>query len=164
MGSWLTSRNQFRHVREQAGLAFGHSQAKDAVGAAVDLLHVLDAHRNAMWYLEHAREQGDAEGELTWRTASEATRNAVTAPHLWVRCLIPAVTRVAEEAVLATYAMEGSGVRGELSQTQCNAKDKTVAYERAVIAAVHSATVGGRPIALTVDPTADQNKIAGATS
>ncbi|WP_156893300.1 hypothetical protein [Actinokineospora enzanensis] len=151
-GSVITTVWRARQEAEQAGLGFAREQAKDALAAAVDLLTALDAHRNAMWYLEDAREQGDADGEQRWRGASETTRDAVTGPHLWVRCLIPAVTDAAEKAVRATYDMEGAGALGRLPEAQHNAKNLTVAYERAVITAVHQATIGGTPVALMTRP------------
>lgn len=87
---------------------------------AIDLIAqvcaVLADHRTAMWELESRRYRHESAQRIQEALdATLVTRAAVSAPHLKLRLLLPALRGQLEEAVAATYRMD-SAMRPEVAQ------------------------------------------------
>ena len=82
------------------------SRRQAAVDAVAELVAAVSAHRSAMWHRESLRLDG---GDWTTaRTASHATRAAISAPAVRVAVLAPALRQAADAATSASYALRGA--------------------------------------------------------
>ncbi|MFF4756362.1 protein kilB [Streptomyces sp. NPDC002514] len=77
-----------------------------AVDAVADLVAAVSAHRSAMWHRESLRLAGQDWTEA--RTASHASRAAITAPAVRLAVLLPALRPAADAAAHASYALRGA--------------------------------------------------------
>ncbi|MEU5660090.1 protein kilB [Streptomyces sp. NPDC047737] len=101
----LSQRAQRRAVDNRA-------QRTEALAAVAALATALADHRRAMWVREDLRLRGQDWDEA--RTASHATRSAITAPLLQVQLLLPAIAPAAQNAARAAYALRGTDTDASL--------------------------------------------------
>ncbi|MGA5220977.1 protein kilB [Streptomyces cinereoruber] len=127
---------QQRMTRTALREARADERRRDAVQAITDLTVAIAAHRKAMWLREDLRLRGQDWTEA--RTASHATRDAVTAPQTAVRILTPELAAAADDAVRATYALRGAADAETLAALRedalAAAEDFTAAAGRALAA------------------------------
>ncbi|MGW0545407.1 protein kilB [Streptomyces griseoincarnatus] len=82
------------------------ARRSEGLAAVTALVEALADHRRAMWVREDLRLSGADWADA--RTASHATRSAITGPLLQVQLLMPAVADAAQTAVQAVYALRGA--------------------------------------------------------
>ncbi|MFJ4051745.1 protein kilB [Streptomyces coelicoflavus] len=101
-GVGITSGYQARAART----ARQEARHTEGLTAVTTLVEALADHRRAMWVREDLRLRGEDWADA--RTASHATRSAITAPLLRVQLLMPAVATAAQNAAQATYDLRGA--------------------------------------------------------
>ncbi|MFB7032229.1 MULTISPECIES: protein kilB [unclassified Streptomyces] len=114
-GVALTSLFQARTDRR----ARTDARRAEGLGAVEALVAALADHRRAMWVREDLRLRGEDWTEA--RTASHATRSAITAPLLRVQLLLPAVVADAQAAVQAAYDLRAARSTTALAQRRTEA-------------------------------------------
>lgn len=121
-GSLVTALLQRRALRLQADITRQDKATADRLTAVTTFAAALADHRRAMWLREHLRLNA-APGQQTAeaRTASHATRSALTAPHLAVSLLLPTLQAPATRAVEATYALRNAAHLDQLTALRAEA-------------------------------------------
>ncbi|MEU7075997.1 hypothetical protein AB0B30_38375 [Streptomyces narbonensis] len=119
---------------------------EDQIAAVADFAAALDAHRSAMFHRERlameessaaaVQRDGVASAEMTEhhqeaQTKSHDTRAAITAPHVRLQVLAPALAVPAQTAADATYAMRKANSRADLDAMRRTAKDASAAFVNA---------------------------------
>ncbi|MFF2572671.1 protein kilB [Streptomyces sp. NPDC058084] len=106
LGAIVAGAIQHRTTRTGLDAARQEQRRDKELAAATAFASALAAHRRAMAVREGLRLAGAApEVVAAARTESHATRSAVEAPRVTVSILMPGLTRVAEAAATATYAL-----------------------------------------------------------
>ncbi|MFF1348481.1 protein kilB [Streptomyces sp. NPDC058322] len=109
VGVALSTVLQQRQAREVRAEARSEQTWRDILQAVTELVARLADHRRAMWVREEARLTGASEQEVAaLRAESHVTRSAITAPHMTLTILAPALAEAADDAVAATYDMRGA--------------------------------------------------------
>ncbi|MGW7031072.1 protein kilB [Streptomyces xanthophaeus] len=115
-GSAVTALLQRRALRLQASIAREDKARDNHLAAVTAFAAVLADHRRAMWLREHLRLTAAPHTQTAEaRTASHATRSALTAPHLTVALLLPELQAPATRAVEATYALRNAAHLDQLT-------------------------------------------------
>ncbi|MFE7780371.1 protein kilB [Streptomyces nigrescens] len=105
-GASMTAWFQQRSQRAERAAATATTHRRDALDAVTDLVTALADHRKAMWLREEARLAGADWADA--RTASHATRAAITAPTVRVTILLPTLATTAQTAATATYTLRNA--------------------------------------------------------
>ncbi|TDC80118.1 protein kilB [Streptomyces hainanensis] len=131
LGGVVTGLLQERAGRAARREARADQRRDDQLRAVAELVAALGDHRRALWFREDLRLAGaDAEALAAARTASHATRSAVTAPLVSVSVLAPPLAGSAREASMATFAVRAAADRDALAalrQSAIAATDRFVA-------------------------------------
>ncbi|GAB2880890.1 protein kilB [Streptomyces mayteni] len=131
LGGVVTGLLQERAGRAARREARADQRRDDQLRAVAELVAALGDHRRALWLREDLRLAGaDAEALAAARTASHATRSAVTEPLVSVSVLAPPLAGAAREAALATFAVRAAADRDALAalrQAAIAATDRFVA-------------------------------------
>ncbi|MFE4634823.1 hypothetical protein ACFRJ1_15795 [Streptomyces sp. NPDC056773] len=102
---------------------------QDQLGAVTAFAAALDAHRAAMFHRERLTlAEAGTERQLEAQTRSHDTRSAITAPHIRLQVLVPALAVPARQAAVATYALRRATDRTELDAQRHAAKEAAVAF------------------------------------
>ena len=126
-GAALSALFQGRQQRTALAGAEAASRRQAAVDAVAELVAAVAAHRAAMWSRESLRLAGEDWAEA--RTASQATRAAISAPAVRVAVLATALRTAADTAVQASYALRGAQTRESLDaarEASVNADEQLV--------------------------------------
>lgn len=114
-GVGITSAYQARAART----ARQEARRTEGLAAVTALVEALADHRRAMWVREDLRLRAEDWAEA--RTASHATRSAITGPLLRVQLLLPAVAGPAQAAAAAVYALRDAAGHPVLNQARTDA-------------------------------------------
>jgi hypothetical protein len=132
-GALTTNVMQARFSRADRREDRADARREAQLAAITQLVTALADHRLAMWVREDLRLNGaDSEHVAKARTASYATRSAITAPLTAVAILVPSLTEVARAAAEATYALRGADSHADLDASRRGAME---ASDRLVTAA-----------------------------
>ncbi|MFD6335473.1 protein kilB [Streptomyces niveus] len=131
LGGALTGLLQIRSARIAQSSARADQRAEALRRALGELVAVLGDHRRAMWHREVLRLDGAGEEAVAAaRTASRATRSAVTAPLVAVSVLERSLAEPARQAALAAFDLRDATDRSALAslrETAIAATDELVA-------------------------------------
>ncbi|MYX75080.1 protein kilB [Streptomyces sp. SID3915] len=125
-GVGITSGYQARAART----ARQEARRTEGLAAVEALVAALADHRRAMWVREDLRLRGEDWADA--RTASHATRSAITGPLLRVQLLLPAAAPAAQDAAQAAYALRGADGHPTLTQRRTDALTASDALVTAV--------------------------------
>jgi len=126
---------QQRAARTERAEARYQERQRDQVQAVTGLVTALADHRRAMWTREQLRLAGadpDGGAYTEAKTASHATRAAVTPPLVTLSVLAPALAEPATSAVRAVYSLRAAADLSALGAARAAA---VAAAERLVAAA-----------------------------
>ena len=119
LGAIVAGGIQQAHARRTRREAL-HDRGLAAVAA---LAGALADHRRTMWVRETLRLSGaDIDAVAEARTASHATRSALTAPQTLVTLLLPGLAPHAERAATAVYALRDAATAEQLADARDRAK------------------------------------------
>ncbi|MFB7592363.1 protein kilB [Streptomyces sp. NPDC056169] len=118
-GALLTGALQHFSQRAQRTTAEATTRRNEGIAAVSELATALADHRRAMWVREDLRLRGEDWTDA--RTASHATRSAITAPLLRVSILLPGLAPTAQDAADATYALRNVPDQTSLNAQRANA-------------------------------------------
>ncbi|MEU6210747.1 protein kilB [Streptomyces sp. NPDC047023] len=123
--STVLSHRQARTVREEART---DQRRVEALAAVTQLAAALADHRRTMWLREEARLSGDTGRYESLRTASHATRSAITGPMTAIHILTPRLIAAADTAAAAAYLLRGADDRRSLDLLREQAIDAQAAF------------------------------------
>lgn len=136
LGGALTGLLQSRSDRRARQSARADEKAQALRAALGELVAALGDHRRAMWHREVLRLDGaDPDAFEVARTASRATRSAVTAPLVAVSVIEPALAEPARQAAQAAFDLRDAPDRTALAARR---EDAITATETLVTAAGHA--------------------------
>ncbi|MBQ0863815.1 protein kilB [Streptomyces sp. RK75] len=122
LGGTLTGLLQIKSARIAQSAARADQRAEALRRALGELVAALGDHRRAIWHRETLRLDGaDPEAIEAARTASRATRSAVTGPLVSVSVLQQALAEPARQAALAAFSLRGAADHAVLSSRRAAA-------------------------------------------
>ncbi|MER7619917.1 protein kilB [Streptomyces sp. NPDC126503] len=106
LGALVAGLLQYRLTRRERVAVQAADLRRERLAAVTALVAALAEHRRAMWVREDLRlNDADRAAYEQARTASHATRAAITAPLTAVKILVPALAEHAGTAARATYGL-----------------------------------------------------------